>query len=375
MLLTLLYALAPVAAGGALASFSGREKGWMGPLRTLAITAALALVLVELLPAAAVVLGAKALIAFAVGFLLPMLAEYIGENVLIPAYPAGLELAFFGLLGHQIVDGLQIGAAEELTEGGLVVALTIAAHSAPLVATAVFGYVSRLGVAVARRRVWWLALATTVGVLLGHLSGVGWAAPVTPWIQASMSGLLLHILSHDLSTNPPQSALDRTLDLLAALAGLGLPVLLLTVADGHVGHSHLGFLPVLVDLARLTGPLLLVVLTAAVLVLQRRTSLRSALDAVVQKLGPWILAGLLLGAWSMTWLPGGEALWHSLPHVDGLIATTAVAALMVVLMRGLWQTGTRRWFQALIGSSHGHDHEGHHHAHHHAEHAAGREDD
>ena len=363
MLLTLFYALVPVAAGGVLASFSGRERGWMGPLRTVALTSALALVLVELLPSAAIALGAKALIAFAAGLLLPMMAEYFGERVLIPAHPAGLELAFFGLLGHQIVDGLQIGAAQELTEGGLVVALTIAAHSAPLVATAVFGYVSRLGVAVARRRVWWLAGATTVGVLLGHLSSVAWIATAAPWIQASMAGLLLHILSHDLSVNPPHSTLDRTLDLLAAGAEIGVPVLMLTVADGHVGHSHLGFLPVLDDLARLVSPLLMVLIAAAALVLWRRSSLRSAIDLVIQKIGPWILTGLLLSAWGMTWLPGGDALWHSLPQADGPIATLSLTVLLALLAHGVWQTGTRRWFQALLGSSHVHKHGERHHAH------------
>ena len=125
MLLSLLYALAPIAAGGALVLVVGRGQRWMGPLRTLALTAALALVLAEILPTAVTGLGALAVLVCAAALLLPMLAERLGEHAIASVRAPGLELAFGALLLHQVIDGLQIGAARELTEGGLAVALTL----------------------------------------------------------------------------------------------------------------------------------------------------------------------------------------------------------------------------------------------------------
>ncbi len=366
--LSLLYALVPVAIGGALAALSGRERGWMGPLRTLALAAALTLVLAELLPAAAVSLGVMALVAFAVGLLVPMLAERIGDQVVVAVRFPGLELAFLGLLGHQLIDGLQIGAATELTADGLPVALTIAAHSAPLVASAVFGYSARLGVRSAFLRVWLLAAATAAGVLLGHLSGTAWLAPVAPWIQAVMAGLLLHILSHDLSANPPQRAAERALDLLAATAGVAVPLLLMSDAGHHEHglHGDLEFPAALSGLALTVSPVLLLLLGVLVLFARRSHASIAALDAVFRVLGPWILAGLLLGAWGLVWLPGGPEVFAALPHLGGPLAQAAVLLLLGLTLRGMWQAGTRGWLQTLFGA-HDHDHDepdGHSHGGH-----------
>ncbi len=375
MILSLLYALVPVAIGGALAALSGRERGWMGPLRTLALTAALALVLAELLPAAAVSLGGMALLAFAVGLLAPMLAERIGEQVVVAVRFPGLELAFLGLLGHQLIDGLQIGAATELTDGGLPVALTIAAHSAPLVASAVFGYSTRLGWHAAFFRVWMLAAATAGGVVLGHLSGTAWFEPVAPWGQAVMAGLLLHILSHDLSANPPQRTRDRILDMLAAGAGIFLPVMLMASTEHHESdhHAELEFTEVLSALALTFGPVLVLLLGVLVLFARRSRPLLAALDVVFQLLGPWIVAGLLLMAWGLVWLPGGPLVFAALPHLTGPISQLSLLLLVGLTLRGVWMVGTRGWLQTLFGahdhSAHSHHHDHSTHSHHHDHHA------
>ncbi|MFT5684320.1 MAG: hypothetical protein ACI8RZ_005261 [Myxococcota bacterium] len=368
MILSLLYALVPVAIGGALAALSGRERGWMGPLRTLALTAALTLVLAELLPAAAVSLGAMALVAFAVGLLVPVLAERIGDQLLTAVRFPGLELAFIGLLGHQLIDGLQIGAATELSADGLPVALTIAAHSAPLVASAVFGYSARLGTRSAFIRVWLLAAATAAGVVLGHFSGADWLTPVTPWIQAVMAGLLLHILSHDLSANPPQRIPERVLDLLAAGAGVALPVLLMAESDHHDHslHGALEFPDALSGLALMSGPVLVVALGVLVLLARRTRPVVSALDAVFGVLGPWIVAGLVFSAWGMVWLPGGPEVFAALPRFDGPVSKVSVLLVIGLALRGMWQAGTRGWLQALFGGAH--DHSTHNHDHHEHEH-------
>ena len=343
----------------------------MGPLRTLALFAALAVVLAELLPGAAMGLGWLVLPAFGLGLLGPVLAERISDRLTSNTpHALGLELAFVGLMGHQMTDGLQIGTAEALTEGGLVVGLAIAAHSAPLIAAAVFSTVGRLGAPTALRRLAWLTAATAVGVGLGHLAGAEWMSPITPWVQGIMAGLLLHILTHDLSSDPPQNLSQRVLDLAAVFLGVIGPVLLLDSHNhGHhpADHSHLNFPDALSALSLGLAPaaLLVLVLVVGVRSTRQKQPVGDVLLSVFDAAAPWGVGLLLLVTWGAVWLPG---LVGFVPEsTPGLLGMGSVAVLAVLVLRGVWTVGVRGWFLPMSGE---HDHEhgpSHDHSHEHAQ--------
>jgi uncharacterized protein len=244
-----LYALLPVVLGGGLAAWAGRPGPWVGPLRTGALASAVVVVLLALLPEAAHELGGWALVAFSVGLVGPMVLQRLKG-------PSSLELAFWGLVLHQVLDGVQISAAEVLSEGGLVVALALAAHTTPLVASVAFSDRKRVGARRALVRTGMLLLATGVGVALGMQTATEAFSPFTPWVQAGLAGLLLHVLTHDLSADRPVGAF-RLVELLAAAAGLVLPAALL------MDHGHSELLGPLWEVTARSAPSLMLGLFAA----------------------------------------------------------------------------------------------------------------
>ena len=254
-----LYALLPVLLGGGLAAWAGRPGPWVGPLRTGALASAVVVVVLALLPEAAHELGGWALVAFAVGLVGPMVLQRLKG-------PSSLDLAFWGLLLHQVLDGVQISAAEVLSQGGLVVALALAAHTTPLVASVGFSDRKRLGLRRALVRTGLLGLATAVGVVLGMQTASEAFHPFTPWVQAGLAGLLLHVLTHDLSADRPTGAF-RLVELLAACLGLVLPAALL------MDHGHTELLAPLWEVTARSAPSLMLGLFAAAALQATRLSL------------------------------------------------------------------------------------------------------
>jgi hypothetical protein len=233
MALSLLYALIPVIFGAALAAAPGLDRRALGPLRTLALAAAVAVVGGALLPEAASALGGWTAAAFLLGLLGPVLAER-AASAWLDREGGGLALALPALALHQLSDGLQVGAAMATSDDGAVVALAIAAHTAPLLAAVALTWAGLFGPRGALARVAALAGATALGVAVGSGAGAAPLAGAAPWIQAGLAGLLLHVLGHDLGEDPPLTPGQRALDLAALGLGLAGPLALMR---GH-GHDH-----------------------------------------------------------------------------------------------------------------------------------------
>ena len=239
MFMALLMAGVPVLLGSLLGVLPmGVPRRVLGPVRTFAVVSAMVVVLGALLPEALEALGLPAFGLLALGLATPvLLGKLVGHS---KHHGAGVELGFVGLLGHQLLEGGQIGAASTLEGQGLPVVLALTAHTAPLIGAVVLGYVAHDGRKVAMRRVALLLAVSCIGAgagsgLIGALGGF------EPYLQALLAGMLVNLLGHDLLADLPKTSPDRALDLAAAIAGAALPMLLLhEFGHGHGTHQEPG---------------------------------------------------------------------------------------------------------------------------------------
>lgn len=330
MIVALLAAVVPVLMGLVLAAtpfFHGRV---VGPARTFAVGAALAVVITTLLPGAAAHLGAWVLLLFAAGLMLPAAIERLTSRRVSSGHStAGEELVLVGMAAHQFVDGLQIGAAWRLDLEPAAVSLAVAAHSVPLVAALLLEFSRHSGHRQAVLRGLLLAVATGAGAATGFL-GSDAVPGAEGWLPALLSGLLLHVLWHHLDELPPLRTRDRWSELLALVAGAALPLALMNI--GHSPHSHGGHSPqefghMLEVLARITaGPALLGLAAGAVAqVVTQRWRPRSGGGAATQR--------LLLG------LPVPLCSCKLLPAAEGLLRRRTAAALVIAFVFSAPQLG------------------------------------
>ncbi|RYZ07094.1 MAG: hypothetical protein EOO73_13605 [Myxococcales bacterium] len=311
----------------------------LGLLRTFAATAAAAVVATHLLPDALSTIGLWGAGAFLVGLVAPLMLHELTarlasrKSALSPARVA-LEAGFVGLVVHHVGDGLGIGAYAALPGGvlgHLDVILALIAHTVPLVAVVTLAYRGEYGLPVALRRAGVLAGASALGVVVSFAVPPSALASVSGWIGALVSGVLLHIVTHDWLEDLPKTEGARLADLLAAALGLSLVLL-----GGHE-HGHEAGGAELLNTARAVAergaPFLLVALVASFLLGDR-------VKADLQKLGnslPLLIArrlGFALGAeglalglatYGIAWTLGATLATTVIPLVAGAVALLAVA--------------------------------------------------
>jgi uncharacterized membrane protein YraQ (UPF0718 family) len=123
-----------------------------------------------------------------------------------------------------------------------------------------------------------LAIASVTGVLLANAVPPDFVATSGAWVTALVAGLLVHVVSHDLTSQGPRSASERSLDLVVAAAGIAVSLI------GGIEHSAeqatdprdsvaQAFLRIAIEV----GPMLLLGLTVGALieVLRKNASMRS----------------------------------------------------------------------------------------------------
>lgn len=276
MFWAILLIFASVLAGTLLAILPGLRDSWVGPVRTFALTAALSVVVVHLLPSSLATAGLWAMLVFAGGLVAPELLGKAGEllwraRTSTPLGPQNadrrrviaLEAGYFGLLLHHIGDGLGLGAfTGEMyaASGSAGVIAALAGHTVPVVAIVVLSFDSMHGRGSALGRALGLALASTVGVWLSSSIPHDSVAAASAYISAFVAGTLLHVVSHDLALDLPKSAPGRLADL--AAAGLGIYISLLG-GESHQhehsdGHANGELFHVLREFSIETGPFLLI---------------------------------------------------------------------------------------------------------------------
>ncbi|MES1185338.1 MAG: hypothetical protein ABUL60_16115 [Myxococcales bacterium] len=339
MLLALLVAVLAVALGAALTAVSGARPTVLGLLRTFAATAAAAVVLTHLLPDALSGAGLWGALAFVVGLLGPLLLHPLTERLalrkseLSPRRVA-LEAGFIGLLVHHVGDGLGIGTYAALPGGVLAhldVILALIAHTVPLVAVVTLAYRGEYGLAVALRRVAALAVASALGVAASFAVPGPALASAAAWIGALVSGVLLHVVTHDWLEDLPKSEGARVADLSAAALGLSL-VLLGGQEPGHSSAGHALF-EVAMAIAVRGAPFLLVGLALTFWLAdpaaRELANLGKSLPAVLStRLGFALGAeGLALGlsTYGVAWTLAAVLATTLVPIVASVVAMLAIA--------------------------------------------------
>ncbi|HEX3776498.1 MAG TPA: hypothetical protein VHV51_18630 [Polyangiaceae bacterium] len=228
MLLAVLVAISSMMLGAAL-SFAPNSRGVLGYLRTFATLAALAVVVTHLLPEALFELGPVSILLFLAGWFAPVLAHFVGQRSTSGrSAPAVLEAGYWGLMIHHVADGIGLGTYTRLpsaTGSHFDVVIALAAHTVPLIAVVALAYRVTFGLRAALVRSCGLALATLFGIALSSLVAAQTIEHFSPLISAIAAGLLLHVVTHDLTEDPPRGFVARTLDLVVAAGGVGVSLL------------------------------------------------------------------------------------------------------------------------------------------------------
>jgi uncharacterized membrane protein YraQ (UPF0718 family) len=331
----ILLAVLSVAAGTVLALFPGKRDKLLGPIRTFGLTASLGVVFLHLLPEALAAIGGWALAALLAGLVAPELLGRLGVMVWqmgrgkSAQSELALEAGYVGLLIHHVGDGIGLGAyTGEMhagdSHGGVVTAL--AAHAVPVVAIMVLAFDSVRGRGSAIVRAIGLGIASVTGVLLANAVPPDFVATSGAWVTALVSGLLVHVVTHDLTSQGPRSVPERSVDLLVAAAGIAVS-LVGGVEHGahHAADPRDAVAEAFLHIAIETGPILLLGLTAGALIQAfgkgiPRASLRSR--GVVTN----ALRGALVGA------PLPLCSRNALPISDALNQCGAAPAFVVAFL-------------------------------------------
>jgi len=225
-----------IALGAALAVAPVRGSRLIGPTRTFAITASLAVILACLLPEAFRLLGAWALLLFVLGFIaagaLDRLAERLAEGNRARSArgsaAVGLEAGYLGLLVHRVGDGMALSAVSGSPHAGhprLVVLAALAAHSIPVAALVTMAFDAARGRRVALLRAAGLAAAGVIGILAARAVPFESVRHAEGYVAALVAGLLLRVVVHDTGALVPPRAAGRGLNLAAAVVGISVGVL------------------------------------------------------------------------------------------------------------------------------------------------------
>ena len=264
MLLALLVAVSSVLLGAALSFVPTTSRAVLGYMRTFATLAAVAVVVTHLLPEALRELGPLSILLFLAGWFAPALAHFVGQRSTSGrTQHAVLEAGYWGLVVHHVADGIGLGAYTRLpAEQGshLDVIVALAAHTVPLIAVVSLAYRTTFGARSAVLRSLGLALASVFGIGLSSLVAARTIEGFAPVIAAVAAGLLLHVVTHDLTEDPAHAPLARTVDL--GVAALGVSVSLLGVWHSSEPSTR-DFVHGLVQLTERTSLVILVALAAA----------------------------------------------------------------------------------------------------------------
>lgn len=212
---------------GLLAPGRGRL---LDALRTFAVVSAVAVVVGRLIPDAVSAGGPQVLIAAVAAFLTPWMIERAAHEDPEHDHSStmGLEISYWGLMIHKLGDGLALGAFTGNSQlghhhGDVVTA--IAAHSVPVTALMTLAFTSAHGRRSGIRRAMGLALAGSAGVVIAQQAALGSWTRGEPWVEAAVSGLLLHVVTHDWAHEHERPAVPGWPQVIAIAAGIGVLLL------------------------------------------------------------------------------------------------------------------------------------------------------
>jgi uncharacterized protein len=366
VLVSLLATVASIIAGVLLTLAGAARPAILLPLRSFAMAALLASVLLHLLPDAVAQGGGWILVVFAAGLVFPNVASAIShrrkpklhDHDHRPDDKHRLLVWIFGIGGvllHQFGDGVALGSFASGTHAGHVhwdLVVGIAAHTVPLVAIVTLGLPSkRAALYVATSMV----VAAALGMATADVGGMSLATSALPWLNAAVAGLLLHILAHD-TPMVNRTSTVRTTETIAVIVGFALP-LLLTHDDGEQHYANIG--DHVWRLLLSVSPVLMLGFVVTIAISRFTPPLRlrtTASNSTLQNISNGLRFGLLFPQCSCSSLETTKTLLQR-----GAGAATAVAFLLATPELGFdtllltnhffgWQVATIRIATALVAS-------------------------
>ena len=232
----ILTILVSVGLGCVLALAPGRNRQVGGLMRTFAVAAAIGVVVLHLAPHAFEMAGWPAVVVGGVAFVATPWLERASAALVRRGRDASpglsLEAAYAALLVHRVGDGAAMAVGQR---HGVGVLLALGAHAMPVVAFVVLAFAAARGLTHGLLRALGLAVASVVGVALVSTLPALTSGLTGAYMSALVAGTLLHVVAHELRTDPPQGVVLRVLDLVFAGVGLVTAILpeLVTTEHGH----------------------------------------------------------------------------------------------------------------------------------------------
>ena len=364
--LALVIAVASVAAGVIAAVVADARLWVLAPVRAFAVVAVAMAIAVHILPEAIDGGGWPVLAVAAAGLIAPLFVSRATARLGARHRRMAAELGYVAVLFHQLSDGLALGAAtDEVRHWDLLIG--VGAHTVPLIAMLTLTFAELGGRRAAVVRALGMLAATVVGIVLTRADDT-LLPSAEPWLNAAVSGLLLHVLVHD-SGDREVPAATRPLEAIGVAIGATLPFV--TGGHEHSGLTH-----------SLREDLITVVIAAAPWIVAGgalaaltapayRRSPRTVLRAVT---GPVTALGLVIAAYAATALTDldgvrsiGQAVADAATVVPRPVAIAAAIALAALTLLEIAKDGLLTWLGTRHdhGHGHGHDHD-HDHDHDHA---------
>ena len=219
-----------VALGAVLGLVAPGRGRMLDAIRTFAIVSAVAVVVGRLIPDAVSAAGPSVVWAVAAAFLAPWLIERAAHEDPEHDHSStmGLELSYWGLMLHKLADGFALGSFTGDAHVGHHhgdVLTAIAVHSVPVTALITLAFTAAHGRGSGIRRAIGLAVAGTIGVVVAQRTSLGGWTQGEPWIEAAVSGLLLHVVTHDWAHEHDRPALPGWPQVIAIAAGVSVLLL------------------------------------------------------------------------------------------------------------------------------------------------------
>jgi hypothetical protein len=205
--LPILIAWGSVALGGALAWAPWLGPKAIAPLRMVAFLSVTIVVVFHLLPSAWAEIGALALAGLILGLLAPTFLQRAMQSILLrrehPMFAEhcdtlAVRIGYAGLLVHGLADGAALWVIQQQQGEHLDAMLALAAHNIPISAMVAMQFWQTRGLQASIWRTLGLAIACSIGVLLADTTLGNVFPSIEPWAASMVSGLLLHVVTHQL---------------------------------------------------------------------------------------------------------------------------------------------------------------------------------
>ena len=358
----LVIAVASVAAGVVAAVIADARLWVLAPVRAFAVVAVALAIASHILPEAIDGGGWAVLAVAAAGLIGPMFISRATARLGARHRRTAAELGYVAVLFHQLSDGLALGAAtDHVRHWDLLIG--VGAHTVPLIAMLTLTFAELGGRRVAVLRALGMLAATIVGIVLTRADDT-LLPSAEPWLNAAVSGLLLHVLVHD-SGDREVPAATRPLEAIGVAIGAALPFV--TGGHEHSGLTH----DLRANLATVTlAAAPWIVAGGALAVVTAPAYRRDPRSLVATVTGPLTALGLMIAAYAATGLTDvdgvrsiGEAIGDATSVVPRPLQLAAAATLAALVLAQVARIGLLGW----LGTSHAHAHAHGAHDHDHAE--------